>query len=73
MKTTQTAKSDTEDCYEQLKRMNYQLYRDAIMYSEIAIMRSNAKLASRQASEVEGCFVSFAVHVLNTIYEDPKI
>jgi hypothetical protein len=67
------AKSDSEDAYEQLKRHNYQLYRDAIMYSEIAIMKTRAELNLRQASDIESLFVSFANHVINTLNEDPKI
>ena len=67
------ATSDSEDAYEQLKRHNYQLYRDAIMYSEIAIIKTKAELNPRQASDLEGLFVNFAIHIINTLNEDPEI
>lgn len=71
----QNVSNDSEqpsDSYSQLKQLNYQLYRDTIMYSEIALIRAKIP-SSKAAADIEGCFVGLALHILKHKNDNPEI
>jgi hypothetical protein len=52
------------DSYVKLKNANYQLYRDAIQYTEAVISVANTEDPKVNA-KIEGLLVAFALHVLS--------